>query len=80
MDGTFNAHVFEVNDTFPAVKHMVLWFLLAFTVTDDVVWQLNATNIPFFSECARARLPWAAFRLSWWTTTMRTVRSLDFRL
>ena len=59
VDQTFKAHVFRVNNTFPAVQQMVVWFLLAFTKPQDVVWQLNGTSIPFFSECAIAtgRLP-----------------------
>ena len=59
VDQTFKAHVFRVNNTFPAVQQMVVWFLLAFTKPQDVVWQLNGTSIPFFAECAIAtgRLP-----------------------
>ena len=59
VDQAFVPHVFRVNNTFPAVQQMVVWFLLAFTKPQDVVWQLNGTSIPFFSECAIAtgRLP-----------------------
>ena len=59
VDQTFKAHVFRVNNTFPAVQQMIVWFLLAFTKPQDVVWQLNGTSLPFFAECAIAtgRLP-----------------------
>ena len=69
VDQTFKAHVFRVNNTFPAVQQMVVWFLLAFTKPQDVVWQLNGTSIP--------QLPQAAFRLSWWMKKRRTRLSLD---